>query len=108
MSNESILVAALSGPHLLYISGDDLDHEAIQTVVNELPHFVLGPFCWVVKPPSSQERTIFADKLQAVLPAPPSKHEFLFCPLLSNARFLRTSQGGLGLKDWLKKHENIS
>lgn len=90
----------IAGPHLLYVSGDDVDFNQLQSVVETVPHFQLGPFCWLVRPP---DRNRFAETLRVALPEAPRKSELLLCPVSRYSSFFGT-QGGLGLSVWLKKY----
>jgi len=100
-----LLTKLIEGPHLLYITGDEVDFALVQSVVESVPHFVLGPFCWIVRPPP-RARDRFVEKLEAALPALPNKSELLLCPV-SDARLFRGKQGGFGLQQWLKAHGNV-
>lgn len=64
----------INGAHLLYIAGDEVDYLAVEVVVKSVPHFPLGPFCWIVTPPAG-DRGPFADRLKEALPALPNKCE---------------------------------
>ena len=90
----------IQGPHLLYVAGEGVDFGAIQKIIDTVPHFNLGPFCWLVRPP---QRDIFTDQVKKALPHAPLKSEFLLCPVSRNA-FVHTTQGG-GLNEWMKKYQ---
>ena len=100
-----LLTKLIEGPHLLYITGAGVDFQIVQAVLESVPHFVLGPFCWIVRPP--RDRAKFAEKLKAALPALPEKSELLLCPI-SDARIFHGKQGGFGLSAWLKEHGNVA
>ena len=91
----------IEGPHLLYVSGDDVNFERVQAVVEIVPHFVLGPLCWLVRPP--RDRNQFAERLQAAMPEAPRKSEYLLCPVSRYSMFHAT-QDGFGLSAWLKQY----
>jgi hypothetical protein len=92
-------IAEIKWTHLLYLGGDELDWER---VISAVPSYQLGTHCWLVRPEPDREQ--FFARIEAALPQLPNASEILFCPV-SNARFLRSGQGGLGLDAWLKEYD---
>ena len=89
------------GPYLLYLAGSAVNFEQVQRLVETVPHYQLGPFCWIVLPPTERIRE-FADELSMALPGENDEAEALLCHLSRSAIFHR-NRGGLGLIEWLKK-----
>jgi hypothetical protein len=90
----------INGPHLLYITGDDVNFKMVESIVKTVPHFPMGPFCWLVRPVN---RNVFIKSLEKALPEGPLKSEMFMCPV-SRYSMLHTTQGGNGLEGWLKQH----
>ena len=100
-----VVTHLIEGPHLLYVNGEDVDFERVQKVVETVPHFALGPLCWLVRPPP--DRNQFAEKLRASLPEAPRKSEILLCPV-SRFGMSHGTEGGWGLSAWLNEHRGES
>jgi len=96
------VLAEIRWTHLLYLGGDELDWERAHTVISTVPSYQLGTHCWLVRPEPDREQ--FFARIEAALPRLPNACEVLFCPV-SDARFFRSGQGGLGLDAWLKEHD---
>ena len=89
------------GPYLFYLAGEGVNFEQVQHLVETVPNYQLGPFCWVIFPPTSRIRE-FADAVSMVLPTRSDKAEAFLCHLSHSAIFHRNG-GGLGLVEWLKE-----
>ena len=90
-----------SGPYLFYLAGGGVNFEQVQRLVETVPNYQLGPFCWIILPPTNRIRE-FSDAVSMALPTENDKAEALLCHLSHSAVFHRNS-GGLGLVEWLKE-----
>jgi len=90
------------GVYLLYVTGDGVDYAKLQEQLKEVPHFGLGPFCWLVLL-SEQAARPFSDAASFALPMEGGKAELLLCRV-SQTGIVHGNAGGLGLVEWLKKN----
>jgi len=86
--------------HLLYVNGD-ADYVSLQRILEQYDHCSIGPQCWILRG-LPRERRRLSERLQRILPEAPERGELLLCPLSSD-QILHTTEGGLGLRAWLKK-----
>jgi hypothetical protein len=101
-SSMSISGSFPDGPYLLYATGDGVDFERLQSEVDKVPHFQLGPFSWLVLPPARGVHA-FSEAVSWALPLEDGKAELLLCHL-SKSSILHGNAGGLGLDAWLREH----
>ena len=94
------LKAQLSGPHLLYVSGEDVDYERIEQLLASRDHHSVGTHCWLLR--ALPDRDLLADAIRAAMPASPKQSELLLAPV-SPHHILYATQQGFGLYAWLSK-----
>jgi hypothetical protein len=74
------------GIYMLYATGDGVNFENLQRIVGQVPHFDLGPFCWLISlPPESAPQ--FAETASLSLPSEDGKAELLLCYLEKTGMF---------------------
>jgi len=105
MSSGAFLPASKVPPpgiYLLYVNGDGVDFEKVQQLVGAFPHYVLGPLCWLVRPPQ-QEIQSFSDAVSLAMPSGGDRAEVLLCHL-SGSSIFHNNEAGWGLVPWLVKN----
>jgi len=89
-------------PHLLYLNGEGIDHDKLQSALNEVLNHPLGSaYCWIVLLPE-REVLPFSDKISFLLPGDGNNE--LLLRRLDETQILHVTGDGLGLSDWLKKN----
>jgi hypothetical protein len=90
----------LTWPHLLYVSGESVDYEAIERILKSCEAYPLGPHCWIVR--KFPDRFQFAEQIRAAIPVlPGQKADMFLCPLSNETWYHTSPEGGFGLRQWL-------
>jgi hypothetical protein len=90
-----------AGPYILYANGESVDFERLQRAIDNVPHFPIGPFCWLVIL-EAESAVQFTDSASLAIPTDGDKAELLLCRLEKTA-VAHIQAGGFGLAEWLHK-----
>jgi hypothetical protein len=91
-----------TSPHLLFVSGESVDYEKIDEILKTCDSFSLGPNTWIVR--KLPDRWKFWQSISDAVPVIQGQKADLFlCPIVSEASYRTSPEGGFGLNEWLEK-----